>query len=116
MSVQRAVLVVTCLAVAALGGVFAFVRWEQAAHVATVVSALVAVAALGVAVWAGLPGSRPAALRVSNTGEARAGAGGTAVSGLTGPATTGRGTVEVEHTGPADATGGGDAVSGVRLD
>lgn len=86
---------------------------------ATVVSALVAVAALGVAVWAALPAPRSRGLRVTDTGEARARTGGIAVSGLTALATGGTGsdlaTVEVEHTGPADATGGGDATSGVRL-
>lgn len=110
---------VTSLAVAGLGMAFLLLRGDAANQVATVVSALVAVAALGVAVWAGLPAPHSRRLRVAGTGEARAGTGGTAVSGLVVPAAGGTGadlgTVEVERTGPADATAGGDATSGVRL-
>lgn len=115
MNVRRMVLAVTCLAVAGLGGVFAIVQWDGASRVATMVSALVAVAALGVAVWAGLPATGSSALRVTDTGKARARAGGRAVSGLTGPAAARQGAVQVERTGPADATDGGDATSGIRL-
>ncbi|MDN3351435.1 hypothetical protein [Actinomadura sp. DC4] len=119
MNTRRTVLTVTSLAVAGLGVAFFLLRRDEANQAATLVSALMAVAALGVAVWAGLPVTRPRGLRVTGTGEARAGAGGTAVSGYAGPAAGGTGqdagTVEVENTGPADATGGGDATSGVRL-
>jgi hypothetical protein len=108
------VLVVTCVVTAGLGGLFAVSQWDQASRVATVVSALAAVAMLGVGVWAALPGSG-AAVRVSDTGPATAGLGGTAVSGLTGPAAGLRGEVEVDGTGAADASGGGDATSGIRL-
>ncbi|MGC9382107.1 hypothetical protein [Streptomyces sp. MH13] len=119
MNTRRIVLAVTCSAVAGLGVAFLLLQGDEAGQVATVVSALVAVAALGVAVWTALPAPRSRGLRVTDTGEARAGAGGTAVSGLTAPAAGGTGsdpgTVEVERTGPAEATGGGDATSGVRL-
>ncbi|MEU8157089.1 hypothetical protein AB0B94_25800 [Micromonospora sp. NPDC048986] len=118
MNTRRIVLALTCLAVAGLGAAFLLLRGDKASQVATVVSALVAVAALGVAVWAALPRRRSRGLRVADTGDARAGAGGTAVSGLTAPgaaAGSDPGTVEVERTGPADATGGGDATSGIRL-
>ncbi|WP_199561993.1 hypothetical protein [Micromonospora deserti] len=46
-------------------------RWDQANQVAAVVSALAAVAALGVAVWSALPSSA-GAVRVSKTGTATA--------------------------------------------
>ncbi|WP_143674151.1 hypothetical protein [Streptomyces caniscabiei] len=118
MTTRRIVLAVTCLAVAGLGVAFLLMRWDEASRLATVASALVAVAGLGVAIWAAVPGPGQRGLRVSDTGEARAAAGGTAVSGVTAGATGGTGDVgpvEVERTGPADATGGGDATSGIRL-
>ncbi|MDH6435941.1 cytosine/uracil/thiamine/allantoin permease [Streptomyces sp. SAI-144] len=119
MTTRRIVLAVTCLAVAGLGVAFLLMRWDEASRLAAVASALVAVAGLGVAIWAVVPGPGTRGLRVSDTGEARAGAGGTAVSGVTAVATGGTGggvgPVEVERTGPADATGGGDATSGIRL-
>lgn len=115
MNARRIVLTVTSLAVAGLGMAFFLLKGDEANRVASIVSALVAVAALGVAVWAALPASRTRVVRVTDTGESRAGAGGTAVSGLTGPAGDGTTAVEVERTGTADATDGGDATSGVRL-
>lgn len=113
MSVRRLVLLVTCLVVAGLAGVFAGTQWDRADRVATVASALAAVASVGVAVWAGLP--RSGSVRVSDTGNAVAGAGGMATTGLAGPATELVSGIEVDRTGDADASGGGDATSGVRL-
>ena len=110
---RRVVLVVTCLVVAGLAGVFAGTQWDQANRVATVASALAAVASVGVAVWAALPGG--GSVRVSNTGRAVAGPGGTATSGLTAPASGLAGGIEVDRTGDADASGGGHATSGIRL-
>jgi len=105
----------TCLVVAGMAGWFAVARWEQASQVATVVSALAAVAAVGVAAWAALPGPERRTVRVSDTGPATAGHGGRAVSGLTGPAAGLSGPVEVGRTGSADASGGGDATTGADL-
>ncbi len=115
MSARRVALLLTCLVVAGMAGWFAVARWEQASRVATVVSALAAVAAVGVAAWAALPGSDRRTVRVSNTGPATAGQGGRAVSGLTGPAAGLRGSIEVDRTGRADAPGGGDATTGADL-
>jgi hypothetical protein len=115
MSSRRVVLVATCLVVAGLTGWFAVARWEQASRVATVVSALAAVATVGVAVWAALPGADRRTVRVSNTGPATARQGGTAISGLTGPAAGLRGRIEVDRTGHADASGSGDATTGADL-
>jgi hypothetical protein len=111
---RRVVLAVTCLLVAGLGGVFAVVAWDRTSRIATAVSALAAVAAVGIAVWAALPrpGSR-STVRVSNTGKATATGGGAAVSGVRGSAARAPERVEVDHTGDARASGGGDAVSGV---
>ena len=93
---------------------FTVTQWDRASRIATVVSALAAVAAVGVAVWAALPRSG-ATVRVSNTQEAIAGRGGRANSGLAGPARGLKGPVEVEGTGRADASNGGDANTGMRL-
>jgi hypothetical protein len=115
MSAGRAVLILTALAVAALAAVFAIVGWDQASRIATVLAGLVAVATLGVAVWAALPGRYPAGVRVSHTGSARASKGGIATTGLSGIAHP-AGPVEVEHTGRADATESGEATTGARID
>jgi len=117
MAARRVILIVTCLVVAGLGGVFALMSWDETSKIATVVSALAAVAAIGVAVWTAMPhhGSPPVgAVRVSNTGRAAAHGDGTAVSGVRGPATSVSRQIEVDSTGTAETSGGGDAVSGVR--
>ena len=115
MSARRVVVLLTCLVVAGLAGWFVVARWEQASRVATVVSALAAVAAVGVAVWAALPGPDRRMIRVSDTGPAVAGRGGRAISGLAGPAASLREPIEVDRTGRADASGGGDATTGADL-
>ncbi|CAM3959184.1 hypothetical protein KIPE111705_33505 [Kibdelosporangium persicum] len=109
----RIVLIVSCLLVAGLGVWFAVVRWEDANKIATAASALGAVAAVGVAVWAALrtPPARKS-VKVSNTGDATADSGGRAITGVVGNA----GHVRVTRTGDAKASGGGDAVSGAQLD
>ena len=83
MNARRSVLLVTLLAVAGLLAWLAVAKWDSASKVATVVSALAAVAAVGVAVWAALPGSGPT-LRViaARTGRATARGGGRATSGV----------------------------------
>jgi hypothetical protein len=113
---RRMVLLVTCLVVAGLGGVLAVVAWERASRIATVVSALAAVASVGVAVWAALPCHRSgsAEVRVSKTGRATATDGGAAVSGARGSAAGAPERTEVNRTGDANASGGGDAVSGIN--
>lgn len=113
--------VVTCAVVAGLGVWFAVAKWDQADKVATVVSALGAVAAVGVALWTALRGSPGQAggtggVRLSGAGKAAAtGPGSSAVSGVRAKA-GGPGSVEVRDTGDAKASGGGSAVSGVHLD
>jgi hypothetical protein len=115
MNAGRVVLVLTCLLVAGLGGWFAVARWDEANKVATMASALGAVAAVGVAVWVALrePGPR-GSIRVSRTSRAAAGKGGRANTGVRGNAVD-AGSVRVEHTGDAEAIGG-DANTGVQLD
>lgn len=103
---------VTGLMVAGLGVAFAVLARDRAGRIATVVSALAAVAAVGVAVWAALPGRRSGVV-VRDTGKATATGGGVAVSGVRGAAVDTPGHIEVDHTGDAQANGGGDAVSGV---
>ncbi|AUG79753.1 hypothetical protein CFP65_5040 [Kitasatospora sp. MMS16-BH015] len=94
----------TGLAVGVLAGALSFLSWDKANQVAGVVSALVSVAALGVAVWAlvASPGGG-SSVRVSGTGRATATGGGSANSGVLGAVS---GTVEVDRTGDAQADGG----------
>ncbi|GGV02639.1 hypothetical protein GCM10010211_82420 [Streptomyces albospinus] len=114
MDARRVALLTTGLAVAA-GASFSFLQWDTANRLATVLSALVGLAALGVSVWAALPGRQAAVVRVSNTGEARAGSDASANTGVTGPAAGLQESVEVDGTGRAEASGGGDANTGIRL-
>jgi hypothetical protein len=118
MSTGRWALVLTCLVVAGFGGWFALARWEDANRVATAASALGALAAIGVAVWAalrtpaGAGDSRINRVRISDTGDAKAGSGGRANTGLRGSGDIR--SARVEHTGRAEAEGGGDANTGVE--
>jgi hypothetical protein len=112
---RRVVIVVTCVVVAGLGVVLALIAWDRLNRIATVVSVLAAVAAIGVGVWAGLPAAGRGGARVTSGGMATAdGDGSTANSGVTGPASLGA-EVVVDGSGDAKATGGGSANSGVQL-
>lgn len=121
MSGARVTLVLTCVVVAGLAGWFAMAKWDQANKVATMMSALGAVAAVGIAIWIALRSSpsqsgRAGRIRVANTGGATAmGAGSTAITGVR---TNGGDTssLRVGDTGDAQADSGGNAVSGVHLD
>ncbi|REE96806.1 hypothetical protein [Thermomonospora umbrina] len=108
----RVALVVAGVAAAVLAVVFLVLRWDDANKIATAVSALAGVAAVGVAVWAGLPAVAGArgGVRVSRTGRATAGPGGRANTGLSagGPLPD---DVRVDRTGDAE---GGEANSGVE--
>jgi hypothetical protein len=116
MSTGRVALLVTCVVVAGLGTWFALSRWDDANRIATVASALGAVAAVGVAVWAAFRAPAPErSVTVSDTGNATATGGGKAVTGVTGRGES-VGTVRVERTGDAKSSGDGDAVTGVELD
>jgi hypothetical protein len=110
MTLKRMVLVVTCVLVAVLGWVFAVSQWETASRIATVASALAGVAAVGVGIWAALPGASPSGIVVRDTGAAKTAGAGSAVSGYRGSRP--RGPVTVEQTGDAEATGEGGAISG----
>jgi hypothetical protein len=121
MSGSRIALMVTCVVVAGFGIWFALAKWDQANKVASIASALGAIAAVGVAVWATLRSSSGAGgpmsrIRASGTGRATAlGTGSSAVSGVRGTAGE-SGPIKVRNTGDAEAGKGGSAVSGVRLD
>jgi hypothetical protein len=113
----RIVVAATAGSVAALAIVLVVLRWNDASKVAVVVSALAAVAAIGVGVWAALPSvSARGGAGVSQTGRATAGPGGRANSGISGPAGSLPDALRAERTGDADASGGGDANTGIRLD
>ena len=115
MSAGRVVVAVTCVVVAGLAVVFAVVQWDRANRIAVVVSALAAVAAVGVAVWAALPSRAGSVVVASGTGDAVAGPGATAKTGVSAPAVGLPGRVEATRTGKADASGGGEATTGVDL-
>jgi hypothetical protein len=110
MSGSRVALFVTCAVVLVLGVTFVFISADAGNRLATIVSALGAVAAVGVAVWAALAERRRDVV-VAGTGKADAGPSGKANSGFAGPAT---GSVEVRDTG--DASGGSSANTGVQID
>jgi hypothetical protein len=115
MTVSRIAAVVTCVVVAGLG-VWFVVAWAHADRLAVVISALAAVATVGVGVWAAVRGSGSGrSIRVSDTGKATSGQDGGANSGVQGASGNG-GSVRVQNTGDADASGGGDANTGVRWD
>lgn len=113
MNTGRVVLIVTCLLVAALGVWLVIVRWEAGDKIATSVSALAAVAAVGVAVWAALRASRAGtSLVASHTGKA---------TSKTDKANTGvfvkanmNGSKKAIRTGEADSES--DANTGVQQD
>lgn len=114
-------LVLTCVMVAGLGGWFAVARWDQTNKVATVASALGAVAAVGIAIWTALRDSsgrprRTGGIRAAGTGKATArGAGSSATTGVRGKS-GGTGALSARDTGDAEAEGGGRAVTGVDGD
>lgn len=110
---QRVIIGGTGLLVTALAGVFGFLSWDRAGQVASVVAALIAVAALGVAVWAVLSGgSGGGSVRVENTGAATAvGPGSRANTGAVASG-DGRGDVSVSGTADARAEDGGSANTG----
>ncbi|WFE93565.1 hypothetical protein [Micromonospora sp. WMMD987] len=115
MSPRRLALLITCLAVAGLAATFAIVGWDETGRMASAVSALAAVAAVGVAVWAALDARRDdSAIEVSGTGDAEARDGGRANTGLSGDPGTRR-PIKIRKTGTAKATGeGGDANTGAQ--
>lgn len=117
MNARRMVLGGTAGVVAVLAAALMVLRWDDASKVAVVVSALAAVAAVGVAIWAALPAVfSDGRMRVSRTGRATAGPGGRANSGVSGPVGSVPDDVRVDRTGDADASGGGDANTGVQMD
>ena len=131
---RRIVLIVSCAAVAGLGVLLTVLRWGRADHLATVVSCLAAVAAVGVGIWAALParptptGADPAGatdperrlvIRASDTGHAIAGPGGRANSGVVAPKgddAPASGEITAERTGDAHASRDSDANTGIRWD
>lgn len=107
---QRFVVAASAGAGFLLAGVFSFLSWDRANQVAGIVSALVGVAALGVAIWAALEtstGSGDARVRVSRTGNATARGGGSANTGVIIPTSGAAGGVmQVDSTGDAESDGG----------
>lgn len=108
----RVALLVSGVLVASLAVLFVVLRWEEADKLATSVSALAGVIAVGVAVWAAWPTvSTRGGVRVSRTGKATAGTRGKANTGYSGAGGSVPEGIRVERTGDAK---GGDANSGVE--
>ncbi|WP_124778364.1 hypothetical protein [Micromonospora inaquosa] len=78
---RHLVLLITGLLVAALATSFVALRWDSADRIATAVSALAGLAGVGVALWAALPAAR-SGVRARETGAARARGTGYANSGI----------------------------------
>ncbi|MEV4096700.1 hypothetical protein [Streptosporangium saharense] len=117
MTARRWVLAGTAVLVAGVAVMLVWLRWESANKVATAVSALAGLAAVGVAVWAGWPavsagGGR---VRVRKTGAATASGTGDANTGVVGRSGAVPGDLTVDGSGDARASGEGDANSGIRL-
>lgn len=112
MNSARVALVASGVVVAVLAVLFLVLEWDDANKIATSVSALAGVAAVGVAVWAAWPvvAEGRSGVRVSRTGKATAGPGGRANTGLSAGGSVPDG-VRVDRTGDAE---GGDANSGVE--
>jgi hypothetical protein len=111
MSGRRIALFATCAVVLALGVTFAFVSTDAGNRIATIVSSLAVVAAVGIAVWAALPERQhDPAVTVRGTGKAEAGPNGVANTGVIGSTSA---PIEVQDTGDAD---GGSVNTGVWLD
>lgn len=112
MTGRRLILISTCGLVATLAVVLVVMRWDTADKIATGVSALAGVAAVGIAVWAAWPAASGARqVRVSRTGRAGAGAAGKANTGYSGKGPVSH-DIRVDQTGDAE---GGDANSGVQM-
>ncbi len=108
------VLVITCSIVAALSASLFLLQWEQANRLATSVSALAGLAAVGVAVWAALrPAARSSCVTVRDSGAARARGIGRANSGIRLQGGSNPRDLRVRGSGDATASNGGWAVSGI---
>ncbi|MEU8419669.1 hypothetical protein AB0C15_02180 [Micromonospora sp. NPDC048835] len=108
---RHVVLVVSGLLVAVLATAFVVLGWDSADRIATAVSALAALAGVGVALWAALPTAQ-SGVHVGQTGTTRARGTGYANSGIDAPA--GDATpMEVHRTGDATAGDGAQAISGI---
>lgn len=104
---------------ATLAMVFAWVGWDRADQVASVVSSLVGIAALGIAAAAAWPlarGGNQRDVRVGKTGRSVARGQGRANTGIKGRAGNIAGRVRAKSTGDAEASGNGEANSGIRLE
>ncbi|WP_406062927.1 hypothetical protein [Micromonospora sp. NBC_00860] len=82
---RHVVLLITGLLVAVLATAFIVLRWDSADRIATGVSALAGLAGVGVALWAALPAVR-SGVRARETGATRARGAGYANSGIDAPA------------------------------
>lgn len=106
MKLGRWVLVITVLVVAGLGFWFSAARLDDASKIASVLSALAGVAAVGVAVWAALHPAGPSRkIVVKNSGSASSDSGdaNTGVRGTADPAGL---SIRIKNSGDAESQEG----------
>lgn len=106
MKLGRWTLVITLLVVAGLGFWFSVARWDDASKIASVLSALAGIAAVGVAVWAALRGAASSSkITVKNSGNASSDSGD-ANTGVSGKANSAGLSVKIKNSGDAESKGG----------
>lgn len=117
MTARRWVLVGTAVLVAGVAVMLVRLQWDSANKVATAVSALAGLAAVGVAVWAAWPtvSASGGRVRVKKTGAATASGTGDANTGVVSKSGAVPGDLTVSGTGDAKSSGEGDTNSGIRL-
>lgn len=112
MTPRRMVLAATCVAIAALAWVFAVAGPDDTAAIAAAVSALAAVATVGVGLSEASAGTE-SVVQIDHTGAAIAdGPDSAAITGSSSLNVSQARSVELRNTGPAIASGGGKAVTG----
>ncbi|MGC3862330.1 hypothetical protein ACPSM1_19330 [Micromonospora chersina] len=114
MKLDRWILVITLVVVAGLGFWFSVARWDDTSKIASVLSALAGVAAVGVAVWAALRGTATSAeVTVKDSGNASSDSGDTN-TGMRGKAAPAGLSVKIKNSGDADSRNG-SSNTGVHL-
>ncbi|MEV4210101.1 hypothetical protein [Micromonospora sp. NPDC049662] len=106
MKLGRWILVITLLAVAGLGFWFSVARWDDASKIASALSAMAGIAAVGVTVWAALRGTATSSkYTVKNSGNASS-SSGDANTGVRGKADPAALSVKIRNSGDAESKDG----------
>ncbi|RAO00784.1 hypothetical protein [Micromonospora noduli] len=106
MKLGRWVLVITLLVVAGLGFWFSVARWDDASKIASVLSALAGIAAVGVAVWAALRGTAVSSKTIIKSSGNATSDSGDANTGVKGKSVPSGISVKIEKSGDAKSKDG----------